>query len=456
MKKILWIALREFLATVWTKAFLIGLLFLPVMAAVVVFVIALMGDDDFRAAGRIGIIDPTGLVTAEARQVLADDPLATNIAGEIREHAADVEDAAAGSGAAIESAAAVVEALDLGPDFTLVQLPADADLEAEKAMLLSTDPASALLALVVVHPNAIEEPDPDAEFGSYDMYTAPNIDDRESSAVTSMLREAIVNLRMAAYGFERATIDRVTRISRGQSITVTETEERESFGALNFILPVSFMFLLFMGIMGGGQGLMTSTIEEKSSRVVEVLLSAVSPMELMTGKLLGYMAISLLGMAIYLVAGLFALSAFSLFGLIDPMLIFYLFLFFFVAFFTIGSVMMAVGAAVNELREAQSLMMPVTIFVMLPWFLWMPISRDPNSTLSVVASFLPPVNSFGMMLRLSSTEPPPAWQVWASIGLGVVGVYLALWFAARVFRIGLLLTGKPPSLRTLFRWVRMS
>jgi ABC-type Na+ efflux pump permease subunit len=336
-----------------------------------------------------------------------------------------------------------------------VQLPADADLDAEKAMLLSPDSENALLALIVIHANALAEPNPAVEFGSYDIYTAPNIDEREMSAVQSMLRESIVNLRMSAYGFERATIDRLTRVNRGQSITVTESAERASFGGLNFILPMAFMFLLFMGIMGGGQGLMTSTIEEKSSRVVEVLLSAVSPMELMTGKLIGYMSISLLGMSIYLVAGLFVLSSFSLFGLIDPMLILYLFLFFFVAFFTIGSFMMAVGAAVNELREAQSLLMPVTIIVMMPWFLWMPISRDPNSTLSLVASFVPPVNTFGMMLRLSSTEPPPAWQVWASIGVGVLGVYCAVWCAARVFRIGLLLTGKPPDFRTLIRWIRM-
>jgi len=250
--------------------------------------------------------------------------------------------------------------------------------------------------------------------------------------------------------------DAITRVARGQSITVTETEERESFEGLNFILPAAFMFLLIMGIMGGGHGLMTSTIEEKSSRVVEVLLSAVSPIELMAGKLLGHMSASLLGMSIYLVVGLIVLSSFSLFGLIEPMLILYLFLFFFIAFFTLGSFMMAVGAAVNELRETQSLMMPVMIIMMLPWFLWMPISRDPNSTLSLVASFLPPVNTIGMMLRLSSTELPPAWQVWASIGVGILGVYAAIWFAARVFRIGLLLTGKPPDLRTLIRWIRMN
>ena len=240
-----------------------------------------------------------------------------------------------------------------------------------------------------------------------------------------------------------------------QSVTVTANAERTTVGAFNVMLPLAFMFLLFMGIMGGGQGLLTSTIEEKSSRVMEVLLSAVSPMQLMAGKLIGYMSVSLVGMSFYVIAGLLALTSFSLFGLIDPSLIGYLFIFFVIAYFVIGSIMMAIGSAVSEMREAQSLMMPVTIVMILPWLLWLPISRDPNSTLSVVASFIPPINSFGMLLRMASSEPPPLWQVWASIGVGVLSVYLALWMAARIFRIGLLLTGKPPNLGTLLRWVRM-
>jgi len=440
---VLWIASREFIATVFTKAFLIGLLFLPVMIGVVAFVFSLMNDDDFRASGRIAILDPTGRVTAEARQVLENDVITRNIANAVRENAGQ-----------LAGAADAIEALDLGPDFTLTQLPADANLDDEKPFLLQPPEAGGLLALVAIDPDAIEATSPEAEFGSYDIYTAPDIDDREMDAIRMMLREAIIDLRIESYGFDRATIDRLTNIARGESITVTETEERQSFAALNIVLPAAFMFLLIMGIMGGGQGLMTSTIEEKSSRVVEVLLSAVSPMELMAGKLLGYMSISLLGMSIYLLAGLLALTSFSLFGLLDPLLIVYLFIFFFIAFFTVGSFMMAIGAAVNELREAQSLMLPVTIMIMLPWFLWMPISRDPNSTLSVVVSFLPPINTFGMLLRLSSTEPPPAWQVWLSIGIGIVAVYAAIWCAARVFRIGLLLTGKPPNFATLIRWIR--
>ena len=119
------------------------------------------------------------------------------------------------------------------------------------------------------------------------------------------------------------------------------------------------MVLLIMGVMCAGQGMLTTTVEEKSNRVIEVLLSAVSPMQLMGGKLIGHMGISLLAMSLYLGLGLVALASFSLFGLLDLTLMLYLLIFFFIAFFTIGSLMMAAGAAVNDMREAQQLMMPL-------------------------------------------------------------------------------------------------
>jgi ABC-2 type transport system ATP-binding protein len=87
-------------------------------------------------------------------------------------------------------------------------------------------------------------------------------------------------------------------------------------------------------------------------------------------------------------------------------------------------------------------------------FLWMPISRDPNSVLAVVLSFVPPISNFVIMLRLASSTPPPLWQTLLSIAVGAAGVYASLWLAARVFRIGLLMYGKPPNLATLVRWAR--
>ena len=99
-------------------------------------------------------------------------------------------------------------------------------------------------------------------------------------------------------------------------------------------------------------------------------------------------------------------------------------------------------------------MTPAMLLFMIPWFLWMPISRDPNSALAVVLSFVPPVSNFVIMLRLASSTPPPVWQTLLSVAAGAAGVFVSLWFAARVFRIGLLMYGKPPNLATLVRWAR--
>jgi ABC-2 type transport system permease protein len=91
-----------------------------------------------------------------------------------------------------------------------------------------------------------------------------------------------------------------------------------------------------------------------------------------------------------------------------------------------------------------------------PFWVWFPMSQNPNSTFSTVVSFLPPVNTFAMLIRLTSTAPPPWWQVWVSIGIGAAGVAAALWFASKVFKIGLLMYGKPPNFATLLRWARQA
>jgi len=201
---------------------------------------------------------------------------------------------------------------------------------------------------------------------------------------------------------------------------------------------------------------MTSTVEEKSSRVIEVLLSAVSPLELMAGKVLGQMAVSLLVLAIYIGIGVLMLSSFAMLGLLDPWLIFYLVVFFLITYFLFASVFGAIGAAVNEMREAQALVTPVMLVLMAPWLLAAPVARDPNTTLAIALSFIPPVNTLAMMIRMASTSPPPLWQVWLSIAVGLGAACATTWVAAKIFRVGLLMFGKPPNFATLIRWARQS
>jgi ABC-2 type transport system permease protein len=174
----------------------------------------------------------------------------------------------------------------------------------------------------------------------------------------------------------------------------------------------------------------------------------------MAGKIIGQLGVGLLMLSLYASVGLLGLASMALIGLLDVSLLFYLLIFFLITYLIMGSLMAAVGSAVNELREAQALVMPIMLMMMTPWLFWYPIVRDPNSTFSTTLSFIPPMNAFAMLLRLTSTSPPPLWQVWLSIGIGIGAAGATLWFASRVFRIGLLMYGRPPNVATLIRWAR--
>jgi ABC-2 type transport system permease protein len=456
MKNIFIIAKREFMATVATKAFIIGLMILPAMIAVFALLgPTLFSPKNFELKGEVMIIDPTGRVAPELKECF--DPAKMKIRRE-----EETRKALANTPVQIQQVAGKTMKKSIGsvlgpiPELHVLERPADSNLEQAKKWLTIQPEAMPRLAVVAIHKDAIEPADPRKGYGSYDLYVKPKLDDRADSEIRRGLQEAIVNVRVQARAIDKTAIDAVFSFPKTQSVTVSETEQRQTVPGMNFLIPLAFGFLLLMGVMGGGGQLLNSTVEEKSSRVVEVLLSAVSPIELMAGKLIGQMGVSLIGIGLYVLMGIALLAGFALVGLLDLSLIVYLIIFFIITYLVLGSLMMSIGAAVNDMKEAQSLMMPVMLILMIPWILWMPISRDPNSALSITMSFLPPVNSFAMLLRMTSNTPPPFWQVWISIAIGIGSAYCAVWFAAKVFRVGLLMFGKPPNFATLIRWVRQA
>ena len=454
MTRILHIALRDFLAIVATKGFLIGLLLVPALGAVMIVAAPwLFGDRQYRIESEYAVIDPTGAVFSELAAAVDPEAIANRRREALRRGLDRTPEAVRGI-AQDAFRRSLDEAAGPAPDIRLTALPAGMDDDAAKAWLTAEPEGSRRAALIVIHADAVEASGPGRELGTYDLYVRPNLDSRDLGFIYDSVRDAIVDARVAAQALDRARIESVLRVPRQPSTTVGPDTERETVAGFNEFLPLAFMILMFMGIVSGGQMMLTSTVEEKSSRVVEVLLSAVSPTELMAGKLLGAVALSLLTIGLYLAMGLALLASFSLFGLLDPWLIVYLLIFFLIGFFVIGSLMLAVGAAVNDMREAGTLQTPLMMVVMIPWFLWPAISRNPDSAFAVVMSYLPPINTFAMLIRMASTQPPPWWEVWLSIAVGLASVAGAVWVAAKVFRIGLLMYGKPPDLRTLVRWIR--
>jgi ABC-2 type transport system permease protein len=467
MKKILHVAVREFLSTVLTKGFIVGILIAPALIAMLIVVMPrLMREAPPKVSGEVAVVDPTGQVANGLRDYLRPERIAER-REELRRRIdeATPEAVRAMAGSTPQGRAAVEQSLEsaLGevPRIEVASLDPATDLEEAKAPLKAEPEGggnghAGRLALVVIHPDAVARPQDREAFGSYDLYVRGKLDDRIEDEIRGGLREAIVAARVSASGLDRELVSAITTVRRVKSVTVTAEGERVTNEVVNILLPAGFMILLLVSVLTSGQYLLTSTVEEKSNRVVEVLLSAVSPMQLMVGKILGQMAVGFLILALYAGLGVVAMVSFAVLGLLDATLLFFLLAFYLLAYVTIASLMAAIGSAVNEMREAQTLMTPVMLLIMVPWMLWMPITRDPNSAFAVVTSFIPPISNFVMLLRLTSTSPPPLWQPWLAVVVGAVGAWGALWFAAKVFRIGLLMYGKPPSFATLVRWARMA
>jgi ABC-2 type transport system permease protein len=453
VKKIGLIASREFMAAATSKGFVIGLLLMPALFSLIVAVgPRLMRAGGTVLQGQVAIVDPTGTVTGPLRQALSPDAVV-----ERRTRALSRVLASTGVGAAGATPPAAVPGIGQPPAFTLVGLPAPADPARDRQWLAAGDTSeSRHVALIVVHADAVTLGSGRDQYGSYDLYLPPNVDERVETELRDALRETIVAARVAARGLSMPQVQAMTTVAAPRSVTVTPAGERQTATAFNRTVPFAFAGLLVFGVMIGGQTLLTSTVEEKNSRVIEVLLSAVSPFELMAGKILGQMAVSLLVLAIYVGISLLVLTSFAMLGLLNPVLLVYLVLFFLITYLLFASVFGAIGAAVTEMREAQALLSPVMVLLMAPWLLVAPVARDPNSAFAVAMSFIPPSNTFMMMVRMASTSPPPAWQVWISITIGLASALAAMWAAAKIFRVGLLMYGKPPDFATLVRWARQA
>ena len=451
MNKILLVAQREFLTAVSNKGFLFGLLIMPLLLGVM-----LIAAPRLRGAlrspqvvGSVAVIDPTERVVPALRSTLSPTAIEARRLADARRAIATVPGAAQ-----VVSDATLRQGIGSVPKLTIDERAPRADVEEEKKRLSSGDPAGRPLALIVIHPNAVQRADGEMEYGTYDLYAARAFDDATEGSVFESLREALVNARLSAAALDPQRIESMTRVARPRSVIVTADGEQRAQRQFMRMLPFIVGVLLFVGVITGGSALMTSTVEEKSSRVVEVLLAAISPFQLMAGKLLGQLAVGLLTMSIYLGLGLLALYSFAMLGIIDPMLIVYMLVFFLITYLVFGALMMAIGAAVNQMQEAQSLMGPVMLLLLMPYLLSPFVGRAPNSPLSIAFSFIPPINTFAMMTRMASDSPPPAWQVWLSVLVGLGGACAAVWFAGKVFKVGLLMHGKPPNFRTMIRWAR--
>jgi len=429
MNRVLVIAQTEFLALLKTKAFIIGVLMMPaLMAAFITFMNYAESHVD-TTDRTVAIVDRTG-VMFEALQIAA------------AEHNTD-----AGEGDAKTGPHYLLRRVDLGEramDDVAVELSAQVR-------------AKDLFAFVELPANLLDpEKNPPIRFFASTTSARPLVNWIENAANAEVARR-----RFEAAGVDQALVHRLIvradvatfgLVERSADGAVAPAKEVDDLARMG--MPMFVLILMFLSVMTGSMHLVNAIIEEKMGKISEVLLGSVTPFQLLAGKLLGVVALSVVLAVIYLIGGIYALVSFGRPDLIDPSLIAWFLLFLVLAALMFGSIFLAVGSACSNLKDSQSMMQPAMMLVMVAYLSSFVVMRAPESGLAVGLSLFPTIAPFAMVLRMVMPPGPPMWQVLLAVMLLVGSTAGAVWAGSRIFRIGLLMQGKAPNLPELLRWVR--
>jgi ABC-2 type transport system permease protein len=422
--KILMVIRREYLDRVRKKSFWVGILIFPfVMGLFIVLPMLLVGmsPDEQRT---IAFVDATGKLAAPLTKELADEKLK-----------------------------------DGRPRYVLESQPVKGSVdEARKAL----EPAVArgdLFGILTVGDELNAK-------GNYHFY-GKNVGNIVAlKTLENALEKSVVGLRMERMqvSIDRAELEKLTARIDIESFQVTEGGKTRQKGFLQtYMGTFFFVFVLFVSLLFYGVAVMRGILEEKSNRIMEVLLGSLTPNELMTGKILGIGLVGLTQLSVYLATAVVvqiylaagkANTDWAWIGdLLSPMKMVYFVIFFVFGYFMYTALFAAVGAVCNSEQEAQNLQAPVQWTLMIPMISTMYFVNNPDSTVATVVSLIPIFSPMVMFMRISLLTPP-FWQIALSIVLMAGTTFLIFRGVAKIFRIGVLMYGKRPSIPEILRWAR--
>ena len=416
------IAKREYLARLRSKGFWISTIALPIVMAAWAVLPSLMVAKA-RTSQKLAVVDRTHQV-AELLQTALDD-LARRTADQV--------------------------------SFDLEVVEPRVDAESQRADLDQRVLDEEIAAWVWIDPEMLAE-----NRVEYHAESVSNFITQQ--ALTGALSVAVQQVRLVESGYDPEIVAELSSTIDLDTVRISEEGSRAEGGLGGFALAFAVFMVLYMTTLIYGQQVMLGVLEEKSSRVVEVLLSTVDPIDLMAGKIAGIGLAGLTQIAIWIATaavltapGVVAVMAFLPAGTelptLSPILVLHFFLLFILGYFFYATFYAMIGSAFNNPQEAQQMASLAVIFVVLPWIFFLPILNDPDSTLAVVTSLIPIFTPFLMVLRIA-VKMPPTWQILLGYFLTTAMCVGMIWLCARVYRVGILMYGKKPSLRELWRWVR--
>ena len=291
----------------------------------------------------------------------------------------------------------------------------------------------------------------------------------EIQIIEQALRSAILGQRLEREGLDPKRVEKLTQVRVNMSAERITDKGRGGSGIGSAIFGFVIAFLLYMMIVLYGQNILRGVLEEKTTRVAEVIVSSVSTDVLLAGKVIGVGAVGLLQQAVWLLSatafyhfrepifvkmGMPAAPAISL-PQVPPMLIAALVLFFILGYGLYAALFAAVGAMVSSQEDANQAAQPVVMLLVFSIIFAQPVMLNPTSRLAEIVSWIPFSAPVIMPMRMSAIQIP--WYELAATLTGVaVTCALCVWLSARIYRVGLLMYGKRPSMRELARWIRQA
>ncbi len=267
------------------------------------------------------------------------------------------------------------------------------------------------------------------------------------------IEEVVAEKKLADHGFDPQVIRKLKTDVDIKPIKVSEKGEETGAGFLEtfFSVYIYVMMLMFM-VLTSGQLLIRSVVEEKSSRVIEVLLSSCSSRDLMVGKILGLSALGIAQILIWVVIGAAMSLKFGsnifLTGNLSLSLVFFI-----LGYMLYAAIFVGAGSPVTSEQEAQQITSYVSLLLVSPIVLAFPVMQNPDSLFVKILTFIPLLTPAFMLLRIP-IQMPETWEILTAVGLLVVSVVVCMWAAGKIFRVAILVYGKRPTLPELYRWIR--
>lgn len=426
--RVLWaVVKREYLERVRTRWFLIATLFGPALFGSLMFLPSYMGQRT-KASGdvnRIRILDATGI---NLGQLIAYD-LGGGITGD--------------------------------PSATQVRQVSEGELAAAESTATGDVIAKRLKGYLVLPPQVLTQGG-----ARYAGVNATALADMEF--MRGIVQRRVLNAQLQAEGVSEASAERITKARFQLKADRITTSGRAGSGRVSLLFAVGVAMLLYMTILLYGQNVLRSVIEEKTTRVAEVIVASVRPATLLAGKVLGVGAVGLTQMVIWLAASL--LMAKYRVGLLRALgmtaapvqlpeitvgMAVVLLLYFLLGYILYSALFAAVGSMTTSEAEAQQAQMPIVLLLVAGIMFLQPVLSAPDGRMAQMLAWIPFTAPIMMPLRMSAVDVAP-WDIALSIATLVAACYIAVYLAARIYRTGILMYGKRATLREVAQWVKRS